>query len=167
MTNPAPYDIIKASKGKRKGDKKMKNYRVEMMTGDNYGKYMMGESGCPVEHMIVEAKSAEEAVEIVKRERPEMVINESFVKTLDELAEEAEIRKANWENFLKEEEERKAKRKAKREADERAKAKAAGMTIEEYKAEVNKVRKIKKLEKEIAELAKALDAKKELLKKLK
>ena len=70
-----------------------------------------------------------------------------------------------WAELEAEEAAKKAARKAKREATEKAKAEAAGMTVEEYRAEQNRQRLVRTLEKEIAELEKELARKKALLAK--
>jgi colicin import membrane protein len=131
----------------------MKNtYRVEMMTKEEYGKMMRGEMWYRIDHANIEAETREEAIETAHRLNPDKVINEGYVKTLDEL--EAEKKLAE-ERRTKEEEKEEAK-KAKRLANEIAKAEAEGLTLEEYKAKKNHERKIKAAEKAVAEAKKAL-----------
>lgn len=133
----------------------MTNYRIEMMTGDDYGNYMMGYNDYNLNVEYIEANTKEEAVEIAKRNYPTMVINENYVKSIEEMKAEAEAEKKAHERFLKAE----AEKKARKEAREKEKAEAMGMTLAEYKeykkAEAKKKRyanEIKKMEAEIERL---------------
>lgn len=71
-----------------------------------------------------------------------------------------------WGEIAKEEAKAKAERKAKAEARKIEKAKAMGLTLEEYKAEEKRKREIKIIKKEITALEKELAEKKTYLKKL-
>ena len=82
-------------------------YRIEMMTSSHYYNYRNG-GNYSVSKIDIEAGSAEEAVEIAKKNNPHTVINESYVKTLAELEELEEWkakrqaeRKAYWEAQIK------------------------------------------------------------------
>jgi len=132
----------------------MTTYTIEMMTTNNYINYMAGSNNYCTETINVEANTVEEAILFAKNNNPAMIINENYVKTVEEIKAE----KTNWEAFLKAEAEKKAINKAKKEAKEKEKADALGLTIEEYKIKVKhdkKVREItrtiEKLEKELAE----------------
>lgn len=89
-------------------------YRIEMMTRNDYHEYMMGGYsywGCKVD---IEANTADEAVEIVKNNNPEMIINTDYVRTVAELEEMKAKKMAEREAYLKAEKERKAKAKARK-----------------------------------------------------
>ena len=141
-------------------------FRIQMMTADNYNKYMMGDNGYFITAIEVEAESAEQAVATAKAEHPNMVINEKNVQTVEEMKAEIEARKIYWENFYKAEEERKANNRAKRLAKEQEKANALGLTVEEYKAKVKREKAIKEAEKAVAEAEQALARAKATLAKL-
>lgn len=106
----------------------MATYKIEMMSMDSFNRYMGGYWDYSVEKIDIEAETAEEAVAIAKAKRPEMVINEGWVKTLEELAaiEAEKIAEAKAEA---EKEAAKKARKAEREA---TKAAEMGLTVEEY-----------------------------------
>ena len=133
----------------------MTTYRIEMMTTNNYNKFMTGSNNYWVDKIDIEANTAEEAIEIVKKNNPEMVINTNYVKTVTELEEMEAERVAKWEA----EEEKKAKAKARKAEREKEKAEALGLTIEEYEEYERKeknykrhLREIKKCEREIERL---------------
>ena len=134
-------------------------YRVERMTERSYHSYMCGSNEYgPVEHLNIEADSKEEAIK--KAEKKGFVVN-SYVRTLEEIEEEE---KAREERFRQIEEEAKA-RKEKRLAKEVEKAKAAGMTVEEYRKDKAHKAYIKRLEREIDDLEKELIEKRKELQK--
>ena len=144
----------------------MTTYRIEMMTTNNYNKFMTGSNNYWVDKIDIEANTAEEAVEIAKKNNPEMVINTNYVKTVAELEEMEAERVAKWEARLKAEEEKKAKAKARKLEREKAKAEELGLTIEEYKAKVKHDKKVRDTEKRIAALKVELAKEEEYLKKL-
>ena len=134
-------------------------YRIEMMTEENYGEMMRGNYGYHVEKIDILAESKEEAIATAKKTFPEMVINEGYVRTLEEIEAEKKLAEERWA----EEKAKKEAQKAKRLANEIAKAEAEGLTVEEYRAKKNHERKVKAAEKEVAEAEKALaEAKKRL-----
>ena len=122
----------------------------------------MGGHNYWVDKVDVEANTAEEAIEIVKKNNPEMVINTNYVKTVTELEEMEAERVAKWEA----EEEKKAKAKARKLEREKAKAEELGLTIEEYKAKVKHDKKVRDVEKRITTLKMELAKEEEYLKKL-
>ena len=111
---------------------KMTTYRIEMMTAKHYHEFMMGGYNYWIDKVDVEANTAEEAIEIVKKNNPEMVINSNYLKTVAELEELETKRVAKCEARLKAEEEKKAKAKARKLEREKAKAEELGLTIEEF-----------------------------------
>lgn len=141
----------------------MKTYIIEMMDNQSYAIYMGGGYNYYVEKIEVPANSAEEAVEKARRDHPEMIINTSYVRTVEELAEE-KARITAEQNARHQKEEAK---KARRLANEKAKAEAAGMTVEEYRAEQRRKRRIRETEKEIAQMEENLANLKKYLEKLK
>ena len=144
----------------------MTTYRIEMMTTNNYNKFMTGSNNYWVDKIDIEANTAEEAVEIAKKNNPEMIINTNYVKTVAEL----EVIKAKEDTelnaYLKAEEEKKARVKARKAEREKEKAEALGLTIEEYKAKVKHDKKVRDTEKRIAALKVELAKEEEYLKKL-
>jgi septal ring factor EnvC (AmiA/AmiB activator) len=144
----------------------MTTYRIEMMARGDYHEYMMGGNNYWVRKVDIEANTADEAVEIAKKNNPEMVINTDYVRTVAELEEMASKRKAQFEAFLKAEEERKANAKARKEERERAKAEALGLTVEEYKAKRTQEKRAANLREKIANLEKELARAKKALAKL-
>lgn len=138
----------------------MNTYRVERMKFGDYMAYLAGANNYDVEVVEIQAETAMEAAE--KAAAVGYVVNEKFVKTLEEIAAEDAAREAAYQA-------RQAKaeaRKEKRLATEMRKAQEAGMTIEEYrKAKARKAQRTR-LEKEIAELEKQLKNKKALLEKV-
>lgn len=138
----------------------MKTYRVERMKYGDYCRYLAGAYNYDVEVVEVQAETAEEA--IAKANAGGYMVNEGYVKTLEEIAAEDAAREAAYKA-------RQAKaeaRKEKRLATEMRKAQEAGMTIEEYrKAKARKAQRTR-LEKEIAELERQLANKKALLEKV-
>lgn len=134
-------------------------YRIDMMSNDSYNRYMSGSNNYSVESIEVVAENANEAILKAKAIFPAMVIRGNAVSVEDLKAEQL----ARAEAYKKAEEDKKAKAIAR----EKAKAEQAGMTVEEYKAEQNRKRKIRKLEREIAELEEELNNKKKYLEKIK
>ena len=144
----------------------MTTYRIEMMTANHYHNFMMGGNNYWVDKVDVEANTAEEAIEIAKKNNPDMVINVNYVKTVAELEEMETKRVAEWEARLKTEEEKKARAKARKVEREKAKAEELGLTIEEYKAKVKHDKKVRDTEKRIATLKMELAKEEKYLKKL-
>ena len=144
----------------------MTTYRIEMMTTNNYHKFMTGGNNYWVDKVDVEANTAEEAIEIAKKNNPEMVINNNYVKTVVELEEIKEKEEEEFEAWLKDEEEKKARAKARKAEREKEKAEALGLTIEEYKAKVKHDKKVRDTEKRIAALKVELAKEENYLKKL-
>jgi hypothetical protein len=139
----------------------MTTYVIETMTKRDYHDSMRGDL-CMVYTVNIEANTAEEAVAIAKEKYPTRKINEKYVETLEQAKAEEEKWQRIREEVIREQEQAKQKRIER----EERKAKELGMTVEEYKAEKNRQRKIKKLEKEIAEYEEKLRAAKAYLKRL-
>ena len=144
----------------------MTTYRIEMMTTNNYNKFMTGSNNYWVDKIDIEANTAEEAVEIAKKNNPEMVINTNYVKTVAELEEIKAKEDAEFEARLKAEEEKKARAKVRKAEREKEKAESLGLTIEEYKAKVKHDKKVRDTEKRIAALKVELAKEEKYLKKL-
>ena len=137
----------------------MKTYRIEMMDRGSYHEYMTGGYNYRVQYFEIEAETAEEALAIAKNNNPNLVANEIYIRTVEELEAERKEREARWEATRKAEEEKKAKAKARKEEREKAKAEELGLTVEEYRAKVKHDKKVRLAEAEVerlkAELAKA------------
>ncbi len=142
-------------------------YRVEMMTQDSYHNYMMGSNNFWVYSNDVEAETPEEAIAIAQANNPEMVINENFVKTVEEIEAKNKAFKEAYEAERKAQEEKKAKAKATKERHEKEKALALGLTVEEYREKVKLEKKIRNAEKEVARLTEELRKAERYLERLK
>ena len=94
-------------------------YRIEMMSRSDYNDYMTGGYNYSVRKIDIEADTAEEALEIAKKNNPYMVFNENYVRTVAELEELEELK-------AKRNAEYKAKLKAK--AEKIGKKKKQGLT---------------------------------------
>ena len=138
----------------------MKTYEVQRMIEADYSNYLDGGYNFSVEKLHIEAETAEEAGK--KAEADGYVVNYGYIKSLEEL--EA-MRKADRE-YWEAEAQKKAERKAKAKAREEWKAREAGMTVEEYRAEKKRLKLIKDVTKEIEALKAELARKEALLKKL-
>ena len=138
----------------------MGTYRLERMTTTDYNIYMGGGYNYEVEKLLIEAETVEEAIQ--KAEKPGMIVNKGYVKTLEEIEAEKEAQaKAEAER------EAKAKRaKAKRKETELRKATEMGLTVEEYRKAKARKATIAKVTKEIEELEKALEQKRKYLAEL-
>ena len=133
-------------------------YRIEMMSKSDYHDYMTGGYNYSVRKIDIEAGSAEEALEIAKKNNPYMVFNESYVRTVAELEELEE---------LKAKAEKADKAKARKAEREKAKAEALGLTVEEYKEKVKHDKKVRDAEARIAELKAELAKEEKYLEELK
>ncbi len=138
----------------------MTTYKVQMMTNKDYNNYMSGRYNYKVENVEIEAETKKEAIEKVKHDFQNMVINENYVKTLEEIKKEEAEEKAKIEAA---EEKRKAAEE-KRRANEERKAAEKGLTIEEYKEEKRKealkkryMKENEKLKEEIERLQKMIE----------
>lgn len=140
-----------------------KTYVVEMMTKRDFMNYMGGGYAYTVEKVEIVADTVENAIAIAEQTFTDVVINKNYVKTVDELTKEEEERVAR----VKAEEEKKATAKAKREQTELNKATALGLTVEEYRKEIAKERKIRTMEKKIAEMENELARMKKNLENIK
>lgn len=145
----------------------MTTYRIEMMTRSDYHEYMTGGYNYWVRKVDIEANTAEEAVEIAKRNNPNMVIHEDYVRTVAELEAMEAKRLADREAYQKAEAEKKAQAKARKAEREKAKAEALGLTVEEYKAKVKHDKKVRDTEARIAALKAELAKEEKYLEKLK
>ena len=138
----------------------MTTYRVERMTDENYCMMMDGSYGYHSEELEVKANSKEEANE--KARKNGYVVMDNWTKSLEEIeAEDARI-----EAYMKKEEEKREKAKAKRKATEERKAAEVGMTVEEYRKEKARQKRIERLKNEIEELKKELENKNAELERL-
>ena len=142
-------------------------YKIEMMTNKDYFSYMTG-AHYHVEYAIIEAENAKEAISIAHKKFLGMIINEEYVKTVEELAAIEAEDNARIEEALKE----KANKEAAKKQKEIEKAAALGMTEEEYKVykkeEAKKrryAREIKEMEEEIAKLKAGIAYRKKYLEK--
>ena len=142
-------------------------YKIEMMTNKDYFSYMTG-AHYHVEYAIIEAENAKEAISIAHKKFLGMIINEEYVKTIEELAAIEAEDNARIEEALKE----KANKEAAKKQKEIEKAAALGMTEEEYKVykkeEAKKrryAREIKEMEEEIAKLKAGIAYRKKYLEK--
>lgn len=126
----------------------MTTYKIEMMDKRSFNNYMGGYWDYSIKKIDIEAETTEEAVAIAKAKYPEMVINEKWVKTLEELAaiEAEKIAEAKAEA---EKEAAKKARKAEREA---AKAAEMGLTVEEYAERKKLAAKARRYENEAAKM---------------
>ena len=140
-----------------------KNYVVEMMTKRDFVNYMSGGYAYTIEKVEIVADTVENAIAIAEKTYVDMVVNKNYIKTVEEIAKAEEERVAR----VKAEEEKKANAKAKREQTEMNKAKALGLTVEEYRKEIAKERKIRTMEKQIAEMEKNLERMKKNLENIK
>ena len=103
----------------------MKNYKVQMMTKEEYNEYMSGAMFCGFDEEIISAETAEEAVAIAQAKYPNLIINQ-YPKSLEEIAEQ----EAAYEAKRKAEEEKKVAAKARKIARDLAN----GITPEKRKA---------------------------------
>lgn len=76
-------------------------YRIEMMSKSDYNDYMTGGYNYSVRKIDIEADTAEEALEIAKKNNPYMIFNESYVRTVAELEELKAKRNAEYKARLK------------------------------------------------------------------
>ena len=89
-------------------------YRIEMMSRSDYNDYMTGGYNYSVRKIDIEADTAEEALEIAKKNNPYMVFNENYVRTVAELEELEELkakRNAEYKAQLKAKAEKMNKKK--------------------------------------------------------
>jgi chromosome segregation ATPase len=135
----------------------MKNYRIEMMTKEEYDKYMMGALFVNIDERIVTAETKEEAIAVAETNYPNMVINKNYVLTLEEYEAERKAEETERAERRAEEEERNRKANETKARNEAKRAEEMGKTLEEYKAykkaESNMkryAREVERLEKELA-----------------
>lgn len=126
----------------------MTTYVVERMSEDSYGEYMLGGYNYRVEHLHIEAENVEEAIK--KAQKPGYVVNDRYVRTLEELEQE----KAELERRWAEEEAKKRAQAEKRKATEARKAEEMGLSVEEYRKLKNLKRYLNQNLKELADMAK-------------
>ena len=69
-------------------------YRVEMMDRGSYHEFMTGGYNYRVQYFEIEAETAEEALAIAKTNNPNLVANEGYVRTVEELEAERKAREA-------------------------------------------------------------------------
>ena len=120
-------------------------YRVERATEANYHRMMSGSMNYSIEKLDIEAETPEEAAKMAEAEG--YVVHKEYVRTVAELEAEA----AEWEAHLAAERAKEEAAKARKAAREAEKAKALGLTLEEYKKYKKEKALINKLPKEIAE----------------
>ena len=89
-------------------------YRIEMMSMSDYNDYMTGGYNYSVRKIDIEADTAEEVLEIAKKNNPYMVFNEDYVRTVAELEKLEELkakRNAEYKAALKAKAEKMNKKK--------------------------------------------------------
>ena len=137
----------------------MKTYRIEMMDKRSYNEYMTGGYNYTIQRFDIEAETPEEALAIAKNNNPNLIANEGYIRTVEELEAARKASEAEWEAYCKAKEEKKANAKARKEEREKVKAEELGLTVEEYRAKVKHEKKVRMAEAEVerlkAELAKA------------
>lgn len=139
----------------------MKTYRVQMMSVDDYARYMGGSNEfVDIKTLWIEAENAEIAAD--KAERKGYVVNRSGVKSLDQI----ETEERAFKEYMLKADEKKAEAKEKRKASEAKKASEMGVTVEEYRKIKAKKAKITRVKKEIEKLEAELKQKKAYLKRL-
>ena len=84
----------------------MKNYKVQMMTKNDYCTYLGGGFNYYVEEVVIEAEDKENALKIAKATYPNYVINEDYIKTVEEIEEEERFNREKWDKIYKEQEEK-------------------------------------------------------------
>lgn len=134
----------------------MKTYRVRRATTENFIEMMRGNYIYDVECLDIEAETPEEAVDKARADGYE-IINEGYVKTVEELEAKAKA----WREERAAEEAKKEAAKAKRKETEERKAAEAGMTVKEYRAEKwrqGEIRRLQRILKETEEALKKLGA---------
>lgn len=123
----------------------MTTYRVERMTATNFRRMMRGEYNYTVEKIDIVAENKAEA--IAKAEKDGYVVNENYVKTVEEI-EKAERENAEYLKAKEEKAEKAKQKRAEKMAQPGAKAKA------NYKRNDTEIKKmyeeIEKLKKQIA-----------------
>lgn len=125
-------------------------YQVQMMTPDSYHAYMCGSNEYHVDEKTIVADTTEQALEIAKKMYPGYMINENYIKTLEELALEKAEREAYYNRLHAEEEAKRRAQAEKRKATLERKAAEAGLSVEDYR----KLKKYKDiLKSNLAELA--------------
>ena len=137
----------------------MMKYELTLMSPIDYDRYM---SDGPYNATIftIPANSEQDAIDWAHA-----VHTGSVVARIRSEKELAEIAKANHDNALAAEMERKHRETVKRSREER-KAMELGITVEEYHKMENRKRYIQRLNNEIAKLEKELDSKKRKLEEL-
>ena len=90
----------------------MKTYRMQMMNEKDFANYMGGGYDYRVVYCFVKAENAEEAVAKTEANFPEMVVNKTYARTIEEIEAEEKARNERMEARRKAEEARIAKMKA-------------------------------------------------------
>lgn len=149
----------------------MKNYRVQMMTINDYNKMVLGSLNYAVREVVVQANDVQDAYNTAKAQFNgfvEFVVNENIISE-----EEREAREQAYEEERKAEALAAQARKAKMLANETKQALALGLTVEEYREakamkakKTRYMREIKELEARIAALQNELNRKKEFVEKM-
>lgn len=134
----------------------MKNYRIEMMTNEDYYEYMTGSLFVTVHKRIVPAETKGEAIAVAKTNYPDMVINKEYVLTLEEYEAEKKAEEAERAERKAKEDERNRKAKETKARNEAKRAEEMGKTLEEYKAYKKAENNMKRYAKEVARLEKEL-----------
>lgn len=134
----------------------MKNYRIEMMTKEQYHDYMMGALFVGIRERVVTAETKEEAIAVAETNYPNMVINKNYVLTLEEYEAEKRAEEAERAERRAKEEERNRKAKETKARNEAKRAEEMGKTLEEYKAYKKAENNMKRYAKEVARLEKEL-----------
>ena len=131
----------------------MKMFRIEMMTKDDYRAFMAGGYNYTVKYFDIEAETGENALAIAKANNPELVANEGYIRTVEEL----ETARKKWEAICKAKEEKRIATKVRKEEREKAKAEELGLTVEEYRIKIKHEKKVRTAKAEIERLKAELE----------
>lgn len=126
----------------------MTTYVIQRMSEESYGEYMCGGNNYNVEHLHIKAENVEEAIK--QAQKPGYVVNDRYVRTLEELEQKKAERERRWA----EEEAKKRAQAEKRKATEAKKAEEMGLSVEEYRKLKNLKRYLSQNLKELAGIAK-------------
>lgn len=105
----------------------MMRFKLQGMTYEDYGNYMLGSNSYSIKEIWVKAENKEDAYKIATKQYPHLQIN-TYIESEEEIQKEEEKRK-----LAREEQERKEKEKEEKKlAKEQAKAQEMGLTLEDY-----------------------------------
>ena len=133
-------------------------YQIEMMTPGDYHDYMGGGYNYSVKKKHVEADTTEQALELAKKLFPGYVINENYIKTVEELELEQAEREAEYKRRQAEQAAKDRAQAEKRKATEAKKAEEAGLSVEDYRKLVKYKKILKSNLAELEQLTKRITA---------